>query len=192
MARFVRVVSCSISVMMMNFKYVMLGLCWLIGGLSVGAAEQGGVRQLDVREAEKKEVCHSMIGPRNTLIFYTFKGQQAILELTIGNEDESFPVSGRLLLFDKETTGEGLKKWINNQHSDGLYPEVPVPVYTRVLDDACEVTEHKKLGLMKGSGLRKATYTNYEVKLSMKALDVERVFVLAGFTDSSKVYVEVK
>lgn len=165
----------------------------LAGGMVLDAAEPAVVRALDVKQAEKKEVRYSMLGPRNTLIFYTFKDQQAIMQLAIGNEDESFPVSGRVLLFSKETTEEGLKKWINNQHSDGLYPEVPRPIHTEVLAaGACEVTSYKKLGVTKGSGLRKADYNNYEVMLSMKAQDVAEQFVLAAFTDTSKVLVEVE
>ena len=121
--------------------------------MSANAAEQAAVRQLDIKEAERKEVCYSMIGPRNTLIFYTFVDQQAILSLTIDNKDESFPVSGRVLLFDEETTEEGLKKWINNQHSDGLYPDIPDPIFTKVLPEgSCVVTAHKQLGITKDDG----------------------------------------
>lgn len=159
----------------------------------VDANEPAVVRGLDVKQAEKREVRYSMIGPRDTLIFYTFNNQQAILQLTIGNKDESFPVSGRVLLFSKETSEEGLRKWINNQHSDGLYPEVPEPVHTGpIAAGVCEVTSYKQIGVTKGSGLRKVDYNDYEVMFSMKAQNVAGQFVLAAFTDSSKVLVEMK
>ena len=159
----------------------------------VEAAEQAGVRQLDVKDAGKKEVSYSMIGLRDTLIFYTFVDQQAILQLKIGNKDESFPVSGRVLLFDKEASGEDLGKWVNNQHSDALFREVPKPVHIEPLPaGACVVTEHKQVGLTRDSGLRKTDYKNYEVEISMKAQDVAGKFLLAAFTDASKVYVEVE
>jgi len=167
--------------------------CLLAGVMSANAAEQAAVRQLDIKEAERKEVCYSMIGPRNTLIFYTFVDQQAILSLTIDNKDESFPVGGRILLFDEETTEEGLKKWINNQHSDGLYPDIPDPIFTKVLPEgSCVVTAHKQLGITKDTGLRKVDFENFEVDLSIKAQGVAGRFVLSAFTDTSKVYVEVK
>ncbi|MDG1356966.1 MAG: hypothetical protein P8P36_02110 [Akkermansiaceae bacterium] len=168
--------------------------CFLLaGGMVVDANEPAVVRGLDVKQAEKREVRYSMIGPRDTLIFYTFNNQQAILQLTIGNKDESFPVSGRVLLFSKETSEEGLRKWINNQHSDGLYPEVPEPVHTGpIAAGVCEVTSYKQIGVTKGSGLRKVDYNDYEVMFSMKAQNVAGQFVLAAFTDSSKVLVEMK
>lgn len=179
--------------MIIGYSRLCVAVCLLAGVMIVHAAEPAGTRELDAKEAVKKEVRYSMIGPRNTLIFYTFNDQQAILQLAIGNEDESFPVSGRVLLFSKETSEEGLKKWINNQHSDGLFPEVPTPILAEMLAaGACEVTSHKKLGVTKGSGLRKADYHNYEVMFSMKAQNVAGQFVLAGFTDSSKVLVEVR
>ena len=60
------------------FSKLCVACCLLAGVVSATAAEQAGVRKLDVKNAEKKEVRHSMIGPRNTLIFYTFKEHQAI------------------------------------------------------------------------------------------------------------------
>ena len=167
--------------------------CLLAGVMSANAAEQAAVRQLDIKEAERKEVCYSMIGPRNTLIFYTFVDQQAILTLTIDTKDESFPVGGRILLFDEETTEEGLKKWINNQHSDGLYPDIPDPIFTKVLPEgSCVVTAHKQLGVTKDTGLRKVDFKNFEVDLSIKAHQVDDQFTLSAFTDSSRVYVEAE
>ena len=45
---------------------------------------------------------------------------------------------------DEKTTEEGLKKWLNNQHSDGLFPEVPIPTSTGELPaGVCAVTGHK-------------------------------------------------
>ena len=158
---------------MNRFSRLCAAMCLLAGGMVVEAAEQAGVRQLDVKDAGKKEVSYSMIGPRDTLIFYTFADQQAILQLKIGNKDESFPVSGRVLLFDKETSGEDLGKWVNNQHSDALFPEVPKQIHIEPLPaGACVVTVYKQVGVTKDSGLRKKDYKNYEVKLSMKSQDV--------------------
>ena len=159
--------------------------------MSANAAEQAGVRNLDVKNAEKLEVCYSMIGLRDTLVFYTFKDQQAILKLTIDNKDESFPVTGKVYLFDKKTTEQGLGKWINNQHSDGLYPDIPDPIFTEMLPEgSCVVTAHKQLGVTKDTGLRKVDFKNFEVDLSIKAHQVDDQFTLSAFTDSSQVYAE--
>jgi len=149
-------------------------------------------RILDGKKAHKQEVRHSMIGFRNTLLFYTFKDQQAILTLSIGNTDETFPVKGKLHLFDPATTEEDLKKWINNQHSDALFPDVPTPVFTGKLPEgSCRVTSHKQTGMSK-SPTGPATFTNYEVKLSVKEHAIDKKVKLSTFTDTAKVHVKSK
>ena len=173
---------------MIRFTSLCVGACLLVAGM---AAEGAEMRQLDAKQAVKKEVCYSMIGFRNTLIFYTFKDQQAILRLTIDNKDESFPVTAKVYLFDKKTTEQGLGKWINNQHSDALYPDIPDPFFTKVLPaGSCVVNAHKQLGVAKDTGLRKVDFKNFEVDLSIKAHQVDDQFMLAAFTDSGQVYVE--
>ena len=131
-----------------------------------------------------------MLGFRNTLIFYTFKDQQAILQLTIANQDETFPVTAKIHLFDKATTGEGLKKWINNQHSDGLFPDIPKPTFTGELPKgACKVTSHKQTGSSENPGPRKGTFKDFTVDLSIKAHRVDRQFNLSAFADTARVHV---
>ena len=175
------------------FSKLCVACCLLAGVVSATAAEQAAVRQLDTKQAKKKEVRHSMIGPRNTLIFYTFKEHQAILRLTIDNKDESFPVTGKVYLFDEKTTEQGLGKWINNQHSDGLYPDIPDAIFTEMLPEgSCVVTAHKQLGVTKDTGLRKVDFKNFQVDLSIKAHQVDDQFTLSAFTDSSRVYVEAE
>lgn len=46
-------------------------------------------RVLDRDGAEKIEIRHSMLGYRDTLAFYLFAEQQAVLVLSIGNQDET-------------------------------------------------------------------------------------------------------
>jgi hypothetical protein len=149
-------------------------------------------RILDGKKAQKLEVRHSMIGFRNTLLFYTFKDHQAILTLSIGNTDETFPVKGKVHLFDDATTEEGLKKWINNQHSDGLFPDVPMPIFTRELPEgSCKVTSHKHTGTSE-SPTSPETFKNYEVKLSVKECVIDKKVKLSTFTDTALVHVKSK
>ena len=136
------------------------------------------------------EVRHSMVGFRNTLLFYTFKEQQVILTLSIGNKDETFPVTGKIYLFGEATTEEGLKKWINNQHSDGLYPDVPKPFATFDLPKgSCKVTSGKQAGTSKNPSSA-AMFKNYEVKLSVGKHAIDKRFKLSAFTDTAKVHVK--
>ena len=149
-------------------------------------------RILEGKKSQKLEVRHSMTGFRNTLLFYTFKNQQAILTLSIGNEDESFPVVGKIYLFDEATTEEGLKKWINNQHSDGLFLDVPNPVFAEKLPKgSCKVTSHKSTGTSKNSH-GPATFKDYEVRLSVKDHATDKKFKLSGFTNTARVHVKNK
>lgn len=150
-------------------------------------------RTLDQKKAEKLEVRHSMLGFRNTLVFYAFKDQQAILVLSIDNKDETFPVIGKIHLFDESTSEEGLKKWINNQHSDGLFPDVPKPTFTGELPkESCMVTSHKQTGMSNNPGPRKAAFEDFEVELSIKAHDSDKKFKLSAFTDTARVHVGKK
>ena len=149
-------------------------------------------RNLDGEKAEKLEIRHSMLGFRNTLLFYTFKNQQAILILSIDNKDETFPVKGKIHLFDDATTEEGLKKWINNQHSDGLFPDVPKPIFTEDLPKgSCRVTSHKQMGTSKNP-TSEAVFIEYEVQLSVKEHAIDKRFKLSAFTDTARVHVENK
>jgi len=149
-------------------------------------------RILDRKKAQKLEIRHSMIGFRNTLLFYTFKDQQAILTLSIGNTDETFPVKGKIHLFGAATTEEGLKKWVNNQHSDGLFPDIPTPTFTGGLPDgSCSVTSHKQTGTSP-SPTSADIFKNYEVTLSVKEHAIDKKVKLSAFTDTATVHVKSK
>ena len=133
-----------------------------------------------------------MLGFRDTLLFYTFADQRAILTLSIGNKDETFPVKGKIHLFDAATTTEGLKKWVNNQHSDALFPDVPTPLFVGELPGpSCRVSSHKLTGTSKNP-TTKAVFKNYEVTLSIKAYGRDKTFRLSPFTDTARVHVAEK
>ena len=134
-----------------------------------------------------------MIGFRNTLIFYTFKDQQAILLLSIDNKDETFPITSKVYLFKKSTDEESIKKWINNQHSDALHPDIPNPVSTIELPkDTAKVTFHKQTGSTQNPGPIGGEVKEYEVKITVKAFEKEKLFKLNAFEAFSKVHVKIK
>jgi hypothetical protein len=150
-------------------------------------------RMLDGDTAEKLEIRHSMTGIRDTLIFYSFPDQQAILVLVINNKDETFPVTGKIHLFGESTTEEGLKKWINNQHSDGLFVDIPRPIFTgEIPEGSCKVTSFEQTGTSRNSGPRPVMFKDFEVELSMKEHRVDKKFKLTAFTDTARVHVEKK
>lgn len=148
-------------------------------------------RALDSKNAEKLDVRHSMMGYRSTLIFYTFADQQAILTVLIDNKDETFPVTATVHLFNKTTTKEDLGKWVNNQHSDGLFVDPPEPELNHELPkDAVKVTAHKKTGESEGPGPQGGTFSDYAVTFTINDLSVDSKFKLIGFTDTAKVHVK--
>jgi len=147
-------------------------------------------RKLDFTNATRIEIRHSMVGMRNTLLFYTFADQKTVLRLLIDNQDTTFPVNGQILVFADATTDEGISNWINNQHSCGLHPDVPEPILTEPLPAGqCRVTAHKALDKEK-SPSSEDMFMNYEVNLAMKAYELEGKVTLSAFTDKAKVYVK--
>jgi len=130
-----------------------------------------------------------MIGKRNTLLFYTFKGQKAILSVIINNNDTKFPVTAVVYQFADDVTGESLAKWINNQHSDGLYVDAPEPTANfPVPADACSVLSHRLMGRTKHHN---GEHDTYKVKFQIGEFSKERVFKLKTFTDEAKVHINV-
>jgi hypothetical protein len=145
------------------------------------------------QKLEKVEIRHSMLGYRDTLVFYSFKEQRAIMVLRINNKDDSFPVTGKAHLFDKTTTEEGLKKWINNQHSDALFGDAPKPLATKKLPTGfCKVTSRKQTGTSENPGPSKAMFKDFKVALSIKAQTIIGNFKLPAFTDTARVHVKSK
>lgn len=156
--------------------------------LPLGAEPTAAERTLTKDKAERKQVTSSMIGARDTLLFYTFGEQKAVLRLRIDNKTARFPVKGTVYLFAPTTTAEGLAKWLNNQHSDGLFPEVPEPTLTTKLPDGtCKVTELK---LAEGKEKKpNGIFSKYEVKVAVKSHAVKGQFTLKAFEDLANVLV---
>ena len=146
------------------------------------------------KKPEKFEIRHSMIGYRSTLVFYSFTEQKAVLVVEINNQDESFPVTGTVHLFEATTSAEELRKWINNQHSDALFIDAPTPVIMEKLPVGfCEITARKQTGTSENPGpAKKKIFKDFEVDLSIKARDVGGKIKLPAFTDTVRVHVESK
>ncbi|MFT5130936.1 MAG: hypothetical protein ACI8W8_004569 [Rhodothermales bacterium] len=156
----------------------------LVAGFALAAAAE---------KPERLEIRHSMLGYRSTLVFYSFKTQPVILVLNIGNQDESFPVTGKVHLFDKATSEAGLKKWINNKHSDALFVDAAQPSSTKTLADGfCTVTAKKQTGTSTNPGPHKAAFKDFELSLSIKAQDLGDGYTLPAFTDTARVHVQSK
>jgi|LakMenEpi03Aug12_release.lakeMendotaPanAssembly.Ray.scaffolds.fasta_scaffold10748_3 hypothetical protein len=153
--------------------------------------EDKSLKALEVtKSTPKAEVRNSQIGYRDTLLFYTFTDQKAVLMLQIDNKDTSFPMAGTIYIFAGSVKEDDLKKWINNQHSDGIYPDVPEPISThKIPEKTCKVTSHKVIDRSKQ---RFGEYDNYSVTFDVKEYSDKKGVALKGFSDTAKVYVKTK
>lgn len=162
----------------------------------IGAAPTAFARDLDVAKAKKAEIRHGQIGPRDTLIFYTFGEQDAVLQLSIKHADGTFTLTGKMQLFKEGTGAKAIGKWINNQHSCGLFPNVPKPEATVALPAAaCAVTESKRKEEAKevhGRGIHPegTKFLDYALKIEVSDLKMEGLR-LKGFTADTGAFVKV-
>ena len=156
--------------------------------LPLAAAEP----ELAFKDAKKEQVRHSMMGMRDTLLFYTFAEKSAVLVLNIGNKDAAMSVSGAVHLFAPGTTAEALGKWVNNQHSDGLFIDPPEPTASvKLPDGTCTVTVRELTGQEKQPN-GKDTFGDWKVKFTVKEQRVEGKFHLPAFEDEANVFVKAE
>lgn len=136
------------------------------------------------------DVAQSRIGYRSTLLFYTFVEQRTVLKFELDNKDKSFPISGTVMLFDEEVTKEGLDKWINNQHSDGLWADAPKPSkQIKIPEEVCKVTKHE---LIDKTRIRTTEYENYSVEFRVEDFTDMANVRIKSFEGKSKVHLPVK
>ena len=169
----------------------LLTLC--IACLAFGAekAPAKAPKVLEINKLTPKlEVRYSQIGYRDTLLFYTFNEQKTVLKLQIDNRDKKFPMTATVYIFDDSVTEDGLKKWLNNQHSDGLFVDVPKPTITqKVPAKYCKVTASHLINNTKEPF---GQYANYAVAFEVKDYTDMKNVKLKGFTGKTKVHVKTK
>lgn len=167
----------------------------LAGLVRAGDKDDNSPKTLEVTKATRKvEVRDSQIGFRDTLLFYTFTAQRAVLKLQIDNKvdnkDKSFPMTGTIYIFGEGVKEDDLEKWINNQHSDGLFPDVPEPVAIRKLPKNTGKVNSSKL--IERSKQTFGEYDDYAVMFDVRDYSDNQGIALKGFSDVSKVYVKTK
>ncbi len=148
------------------------------------------VQTLDAtaKEVSRTMVSDSMMGPRDTLVFYRFAAQHAVLALRIGNQSEKFPVTATVHLFAESVDAEKLDQWINNKHSDGLFPEVPEPTSSHQLSEGtCKVSSYAKRGHRNHGGV---AYDDFTVKFKVDAFEQKGLFTLKAFTGDASVMIK--
>jgi hypothetical protein len=174
-------------------------VCWLAAALAVmgvpasaeDAAPNPKVLNVADKAVKKIEVRHSMMGPRDTLIFYQFEKQQAVLVVNLkhqANQPNQFSVTAKVHVFADGVTGKALAKWINNQHSDGLHPDVPRPAATYPIPKkSCAVIASKLIERVKAHN---GEYDDYSVQFKIGEVTEKDVFVLKAVAETSKAFVK--
>jgi hypothetical protein len=142
------------------------------------------------KKVQREEISASQIGFTSTRVFYRLDDYRVVVVLHIDNTKKGFPVTGKVCQFAKDVTPEGIAKWLNNQHSDGLFPEVPEPKVTVELPaKACQSLESKLLGQ---KTVLDNTYNEYSVEIKLNEVKVNEQYLLQEFKDTVKVYVVAK
>lgn len=153
--------------------------------------EAAGPKLLDAKAkgTQKLEVNVGFGGPRNTLIFYTFPEQNAVLKVVIDNKSKKFPVSATLYAFGDDVTAAELKKWLNNQHSDALFPGIPEPATTKKISaEACQSLSHK---FIDKTTARFGEFENYSVSFKLSGVKPVGKLRLKDFSDKATVHLKV-
>jgi hypothetical protein len=155
------------------------------------AAVAAAVRPLKVEGAKIEKLRHYLGGFGNTQMFIRIPGQKAIVHLNIDHTNRDFATTGKVVLFAADADDESIDKWINNQHSCGLFPDVAEPVFTGKLPDgSCTVTERKKIGEAAGP-TDNAPFHDYQVKLAVKAHTEPGQYTLEAFETEAEVYLKI-
>ncbi len=142
------------------------------------------------KDVAKIEVTNSMEGYRDTLRFYIFEQDRAVLCVRIDNKDTNFPVSAKLYTFAEGVNAEGIGKWINNQHSDGLFADAPVPKATHEIPAAsCKMKSHE---LAKHSKAPNGEFETYSVTFEIKDVPLLGELKVKDFIDLATVHIKAK
>lgn len=178
------------------FRFLsIISLCTLFAAARLLAAD-APVRVLDVAAGKpvRGEIHHSMIGPRNTLLYYRFDASKAVVVLYIDNRNTDFAITGRVHLFGDGATAEGLDRWINNLHSCGLFPDVPEPVAVHDLPaSGFKILGVKDQGKTVQSPSDESVFVVYKVDFRVVArdgIDGPVRFSLKTFDDNASVLVK--
>lgn len=178
-----------------------LALCVILASTSpivaVSAEPAKGPTVLDVKQAEarKFEANQTQIGYSSTRVFYTLAAQKAVVMIHLdnkpaGGKGAAFPATGTVYRFAPDVTPDGLAKWLNNQHSDGLFPEVPEPTATFKLPaGSCKTSSQKRVG-REDPGI--GAYDKYAVEFQVSEVKIDAGLQLASFKDAANVFVKVE
>ncbi len=149
----------------------------------------GAEPTLDIKGPQVKrfETAQTQIGYTHTKIFYTFGDLKTVFVITIQN-NRDFTTTGQAHQFDAKYSVEDLDKWINNQHSDGLFADAPEPKNVVNLPKNAFKTEAiKPQGNQQGP---QDNYEKYQVEFKLAEQNIKGELTIKSATDTATVYVK--
>ncbi|MFU8894088.1 MAG: hypothetical protein ACNA8L_10705 [Luteolibacter sp.] len=164
----------------------------LLADDSAGKPVPATVRALQFEDARKQQIRNTMIGFTSTRIFYTFDSAKAVLVIHIDNQTADFGISGSLVLFAPDADAEGVAKWVNNQHSCGLFIDPAEPTSVHPLPDAITAIIRSDFAGEENNPIDQAPYADYKLRIAVREHHVEGQFKLHGFEDNANVYLKVE
>lgn len=142
---------------------------------------------LNGKTVKRQEVSSSPNGLTSTTVFYALDEHRVVVVIHVDNTREDFPVTGKVFAFAEGTDAEGIARWLNNQHSDGLFPNVPEPTAKiRLPAEACQSLEGRLLGERK---VIDTTYSHHRVGIKISEVTVNERFRLKEHEDTVNVFV---
>ena len=166
---------------------------WILKVKTIQLGNSGGdLSLLDIKsdKVKKFEVSQTFGGFRETQIFYTFEEKKVILKVKIDNKNKNFDVSAKIYVFEKSTTANGLGKWLNNQHSDGLYPDIPRPVST--LDVPAKFCSSKNSKFIDKKETHLGNFDNYSIQFNIADSEQIGDFKINAFSEKAMVHLKIK
>ncbi|MEM7110836.1 MAG: hypothetical protein AAF614_00275 [Chloroflexota bacterium] len=169
---------------------VSLSLLALVGCTSGAAGRALDYASQTVAVADINQY-FSMLLHGNTLNIFHFEEQDTVLLINLPNESADLTLTVTVHIFDDAETPETIGQWINNQYSDALFPEVPEPIESIMLDDAGHTFLSTTL-VGQESGQFGDEYDVYDVEYRINEMAEEGQFTLNEFTYETVVYVMTK
>lgn len=126
----------------------------------------------------------------NSQVFYTLAEQNTVVSIVIDNHSTNFSPVVSIVLFEADVSEADMAHWINNQHSDALYSDVPEPLVSYVLSPESITVNQTPRG-SHSSGAIGDEYDMYAVGFTIAEKVIERRFQLSAFTVSIDVQVLV-
>jgi len=106
-------------------RILSLALAWFAVAPAAGAAERRVAITADTKATEVSRY-FSLLAHGPTKKFYVVPESNAVV--VVATVDGRSDAAATIHLFPADVTAEGISKWINNQYSDALYPDVPKPL----------------------------------------------------------------